>query len=74
MYHESGFFGNIYRQILQPPTKIVKLPKRTQNGLSCGYEERIPPRLSLRPLANYSLLVPISLGSFITWFTKYILN
>ncbi|XP_012349090.1 sphingomyelin phosphodiesterase 4 isoform X1 [Apis florea] len=71
MYHESGFFGNIYRQILQPPTKIVKLPKRTQNGLSCGYEERIPPRLSLRPLANYSLLVPISLGSFITWFTNY---
>lgn len=71
MYHRRGFFGSICRQILQSPTKVVKLPKRTQTGLSSGYEERIPPRLSLRPLANYSLLVIISLGAFIAWFTKY---
>lgn len=71
MYHRSSFLGNISRQILQSPTKVVKLPKRTQNGFSSGYEERIPPRLSLRPLANYSLLVIISLGTFIAWFTKY---
>ncbi|OAD53738.1 Sphingomyelin phosphodiesterase 4 [Eufriesea mexicana] len=57
--------------ILQPPTKVVKLPKRTQNGFSSGYEERISPRLSLRPLANYSLLITISLGTFIAWFTNY---
>ncbi|KAK9303627.1 hypothetical protein QLX08_004731 [Tetragonisca angustula] len=71
MYHRSSFFGSISRQILQSPTKVVKLPKRTQNGFSSGYEERIPPRLSLRPLANYSLLVIISLGTFIAWFTNY---
>ncbi|XP_050577223.1 sphingomyelin phosphodiesterase 4 isoform X1 [Bombus affinis] len=71
MYHRRGFFGSICRQILQSPTKVVKLPKRTQTGLSSGYEERIPPRLSLRPLANYSLLVIISLGTFIAWFTNY---
>ncbi|KAF3422129.1 hypothetical protein E2986_00413 [Frieseomelitta varia] len=71
MYHQSNFLGNISRQILQSPTKVVKLPKRTQTGFSSGHEERIPPRLSLRPLANYNLLVIISLGTFIAWFTKY---
>lgn len=71
MYHRSGFFGSISRQILQSPTKVVKLPKRTQNGFSSGYEERIPARLSLRPLANYRLLIIISFGTFIAWFTNY---
>ncbi|XP_043523577.1 sphingomyelin phosphodiesterase 4 isoform X3 [Frieseomelitta varia] len=71
MYHQSNFLGNISRQILQSPTKVVKLPKRTQTGFSSGHEERIPPRLSLRPLANYNLLVIISLGTFIAWFTNY---
>ncbi|KOC70912.1 Sphingomyelin phosphodiesterase 4 [Habropoda laboriosa] len=71
MYHRRGFLGSLCRQILQPPTKVVKLPKRTQNGFSGGYELRIPPRLSLRPLANYSLLVTISLGIFIAWLTNY---
>ncbi|CAK9821994.1 Sphingomyelin phosphodiesterase 4 [Anthophora retusa] len=71
LYHRRGFLGSLCRQVLQPPTKVVKLPKRTQNGFSSGYEERIPPRLSLRPLANYSLLVTISLGVFIAWLTNY---
>ncbi|CAK9809971.1 Sphingomyelin phosphodiesterase 4 [Anthophora plagiata] len=71
LYHRRGFLGRLCRQILQPPTKVVKLPKRTQNGFSSGYEERIPPRLSLRPLANYSLLATISLGVFIAWLTNY---
>ncbi|KAK1133969.1 hypothetical protein K0M31_011755 [Melipona bicolor] len=71
MYHRSGFFGSISRQMLQSPTKVVKLPKRTQNGFSSGYEERIPARLSLRSLANYRLLVIISFGTFIAWFTNY---
>lgn len=71
MYHRPDFFGSICRQILQPPTKIVKLQKRTENGLSSSYEKRIPPRLSLRPLANYSLLVTISFGMFMVWFTNY---
>ncbi|XP_076184127.1 sphingomyelin phosphodiesterase 4 [Ptiloglossa arizonensis] len=71
MYHQRGFFGSVCRQILQPPTKIVKLPKRTQDGFSSGYEERIPARLSLRPLANYSFLLTICLGIFIAWLTNY---
>ncbi|XP_053988733.1 sphingomyelin phosphodiesterase 4 [Hylaeus anthracinus] len=71
MYHQRGFFGSVCRQILQPPTKVVKLPKRTQDGFSSGYEERIPPRLSLRPLANYSFLLTMCLGIFIAWLTNY---
>ncbi|XP_076627571.1 sphingomyelin phosphodiesterase 4 isoform X2 [Colletes latitarsis] len=71
MYHQRGFFGSVCRQILQPPTKVVKLPKRTLDGFSSGYEERIPPRLSLRPLANYSLLLTVCLGMFIAWFMNY---
>lgn len=72
MYYRRGFLGSVCRQILQPPTKVMKLPKRTQNGFSSRYEERIPPRLSLRPLANYSLLAAMSIGIVITWFTKYV--
>ena len=74
LYQRCGFLGSICRQTLQPPTKIVKLPKRTNttpNEFSSGYEERIPPRLSLRPLANYSLLATIILGMFISWLTNY---
>ncbi|XP_043253713.1 sphingomyelin phosphodiesterase 4 isoform X1 [Colletes gigas] len=71
MYHQRGFLGSVCRQILQPPTKVVKLPKRTQDGFSSGYEERIPPRLSLRPLANHSLLLTVCLGMFIAWFMNY---
>ena len=71
LYHRRGFLGSVCRQVLQPPTKIVKLPKRTASGFSSGYEERIPPRLSLRPLANYSFLLIIILGTFIAWLTNY---
>lgn len=71
LYYRRGFAGSVCRQILQPPTKVVKLPKRTPQGFSSGCEERIPPRLSLRPLANYSLLLTITLGLFIAWLTSY---
>ncbi|KZC09713.1 Sphingomyelin phosphodiesterase 4 [Dufourea novaeangliae] len=71
MYNQRGFVGSVCRQILQPPTKVVKLPKRTSNGFSNGYEERIPPRLSLRPLADYGLLLSLALGMFIAWVINY---
>ncbi|XP_012146579.2 sphingomyelin phosphodiesterase 4 isoform X3 [Megachile rotundata] len=71
LYYRRGFLGSICRQILQPPTTVVKLSKRTQNGLSGSSEERIPPRLSLRPLANYSLLTTLTLGLFIVWLTNF---
>ncbi|XP_076653758.1 sphingomyelin phosphodiesterase 4 [Halictus rubicundus] len=71
MYHQRGFLGSICRKILAPPTKIIKLQKRTEAGLSSQYEERIPPRLSLRPLANYKLLSALGLGMFISWLLNY---
>ncbi|XP_031849675.1 sphingomyelin phosphodiesterase 4 [Nomia melanderi] len=71
MYHQRGILGSICRQILEPPTKIVKLPKRTQNGFFSGCEERIPPRLSLRPLANYKFLLALAFGMFFAWLINY---
>ncbi|XP_020299400.1 sphingomyelin phosphodiesterase 4 [Pseudomyrmex gracilis] len=71
MYNRRSFFGSICRQVVAPPTTIVKLPKRTLTGFTSGYEERVPPRLSLRPLANYSFLASVSLGVFIAWLINY---
>lgn len=72
LYNKQSFFGNISRQLLIPPVTVVKLPKRTPNGFISGCEERLPPRLSLRPLASYTFLISISCGIFIAWFTTYV--
>ncbi|KAK2581186.1 hypothetical protein KPH14_007988 [Odynerus spinipes] len=71
LYNKRNFLGSICRQVLIPPTMVVKLPKRTPNGFSSGYEERIPPRLSLRRLANNGFLVSISASMFIAWVTNF---
>lgn len=73
LYNRRSFLGSICRQLIAPPTTIVKLPKRTSNGFSSGSEERLPPRLSLRPLANYTFLMSISFGILIAWLTKYVI-
>ncbi|KAG7198867.1 hypothetical protein KM043_015693 [Ampulex compressa] len=70
-YNRRGFLGSICRRLLRPPTTVVKLPKRTTGGFFSGYEERLPARLSLRPLANYSLLGTIVFGTFVAWLTNY---
>lgn len=73
LYNRRSFLGSICRQLIAPPTTIVKLPKRTSNGFSSGSEERLPPRLSLRSLANYTFLMSISFGILIAWLTKYVI-
>jgi len=74
LYNRRSFLGSVCRQLIAPPTTIVKLPKRTSNGFSSGSEERLPPRLSLRPLANYSFLISISFGVLIAWLIKYVVS
>lgn len=71
LYNKQSFFGSIFRQLIIPPVTVVKLPKRTSNGFTSGCEERLPPRLSLRPLASYIFLISMSFGIFISWFTIY---
>ncbi|XP_046830955.1 sphingomyelin phosphodiesterase 4 isoform X4 [Vespa crabro] len=71
LYNKRNFLGSICRQILIPPTTIVKLPKRTINGFSSGSEELIPPRLSLRRLSSYGFLIFISASMFMAWITNY---
>lgn len=70
LYNRRSFLGSICRQLITPPTTIVKLPKRMSNGFTSGSEERLPPRLSLRPLANYTFLMSIAFGILIAWLTK----
>lgn len=69
LYNKQSFFGSIFRQLIIPPVTVVKLPKRTPNGFTSGCEERLPPRLSLRPLASYTFLISVSCGILISWFT-----
>ncbi|KAH0950302.1 hypothetical protein HN011_012496 [Eciton burchellii] len=71
LYNKRSFFGSICRQLVTPPTTVVKLPKRTSCGFTSGYEERLPPRLSLRPLASYSFLTSMLFGIFLAWCINY---
>ncbi|XP_025158099.1 sphingomyelin phosphodiesterase 4 isoform X2 [Harpegnathos saltator] len=71
LYNKRSFFGTVCRQLITPPTTVVKLPKRTPNGFTSGCEERLAPRLSLRPLANYTFLMSVSFGIFVTWMFNY---
>ncbi|XP_066596827.1 sphingomyelin phosphodiesterase 4 isoform X2 [Prorops nasuta] len=70
-FYRPGFIGKICRQILIPPTTVVKLPKRTPNGISPGGEKRLQPRLSLRLLANKSLLSTLGFGIFVSWASNF---
>ncbi|XP_014479776.1 PREDICTED: sphingomyelin phosphodiesterase 4 [Dinoponera quadriceps] len=71
LYSRRSFFGTVCRQLLVPPTTVVKLPKRTPYGFTSGCEERLPARLSLRPLASYTFLLVVMLGIFATWIFNY---
>lgn len=73
LYNRQSLLGSICRQLIAPPTTVVKLPKRTSNGFTSGSEERLPPRLSLRLLANYTFLMIISFIILISWLTKYVI-
>ncbi|KAJ8681355.1 hypothetical protein QAD02_017142 [Eretmocerus hayati] len=70
-YSREDFLGRIARQILRPPTTIVQLPKRTQNGFSSGYEKQLPPHVSLRSIASYHFLAGLALGFFFFWLLGY---
>ncbi|EZA53176.1 Sphingomyelin phosphodiesterase [Ooceraea biroi] len=71
LYNKRSFFGSVCRQLVTPPTTVVKLPKRTPSGFTSGYEERLPPRLSLRPLASYTFLASMLFGIFLAWCANY---
>lgn len=73
LYNRRSFFGSIFRQLIAPPVTVMKLPKRTPNGFIHGCEERLPPRLSLRSLANYTFLVSVSCGIFLVWLIEYVI-
>ncbi|KAI4503032.1 hypothetical protein M0802_002076 [Mischocyttarus mexicanus] len=71
LYKKRNFLGRICRQILIPPTTVVKLPKRTTNGFTSGHEELLPPRLSLRRLSNYNFLAYLLVNVSIAGITNY---
>ncbi|XP_015603161.1 sphingomyelin phosphodiesterase 4 isoform X2 [Cephus cinctus] len=71
VYNRNDFVGRLVRQILQPPTVVKKLPKRTTHGFSSSYEERIPPRISLRRFASHSFVTVMFLGMFSFWLIGY---
>lgn len=71
LYSKESFLGSVFRELIAPPVTVTTLPKRTPNGFTSGCEERLPPRLSLRPLANYSFLISVLLGIFVASFTNY---
>ncbi|XP_053595621.1 sphingomyelin phosphodiesterase 4 isoform X2 [Microplitis demolitor] len=56
MYNRNDFIGRIARKILQPPTTVIQLPKRTQSGFLPREERCLPPRLSLRILARHNFI------------------
>ncbi|XP_029171226.1 sphingomyelin phosphodiesterase 4 [Nylanderia fulva] len=71
LYSRQSFLGSIFRQLITPPVTVRKLPKRMPGGFTSGCEERLPPRLSLRPLASYSFVVSVLCSIFVAWLTNY---
>ncbi|KAH0560300.1 hypothetical protein KQX54_003305 [Cotesia glomerata] len=65
MYNRNDFIGRIARKILQPPTTVIQLPKRTSTGFLSREEHRLPPRLSLRFIARHDFSVLMIFGAFI---------
>ncbi|XP_014203452.1 sphingomyelin phosphodiesterase 4 isoform X2 [Copidosoma floridanum] len=70
-YNRETFLGRVTRQILQPPTTVVQLPKRTSQGFSSGYEKRLPPHVSLRSAASYHFLVYLAIGMSVFWMLSF---
>ncbi|XP_012272943.1 sphingomyelin phosphodiesterase 4 [Orussus abietinus] len=70
-YSRNDFFGRVVRQILVPPTTVIKLPKRVGCEFSSGCEEKLPPRISLRPLSRYGFLLFMTIGMFFSWIFGY---
>ncbi|XP_048509001.1 sphingomyelin phosphodiesterase 4 isoform X2 [Athalia rosae] len=70
-YDRPDIVGRFMRRVLQPPTVVKHLPKRTFNGFSSSEETHIPPRLSLRIVASHRFLVPMFLGIIILWIFGY---
>lgn len=71
VYIRPDIIGRLARRILQPPTIVKHLPKRTIDGFSSGDETHVPPRLSLRSMASHSFLLLTGLGMFISWIFGY---
>lgn len=71
IYTRNDLLGRIAHQVIKPPTIVVNLPKRTSNGFTSGSEVRIPPRISLRLMANYHILGSIIFGILFFWILGY---
>lgn len=67
VYERNDVIGRIARQVFIPPTTITQLPKRTEQGFYSGYEKSLPPRISLRFLANYRVIIGYFLGLLVAW-------
>ncbi|XP_015522196.1 sphingomyelin phosphodiesterase 4 [Neodiprion lecontei] len=70
-YNRRDIIGRLTRRLLQPPTVVKRLPKKSIAGFSSSEEIHIHPRLSLRAIASHSFLSFACLGIFISWIFGY---
>ncbi|XP_056639509.1 sphingomyelin phosphodiesterase 4 isoform X1 [Diorhabda sublineata] len=69
LYHRASFMGKLSREILCPPTTIYRYDKSTPG--SPRLSSNLPPRLSLRFLANYTFLGYLFFGAFVAYLLGY---
>ncbi|XP_044015762.1 sphingomyelin phosphodiesterase 4-like [Aphidius gifuensis] len=70
-YWRNDMIGRMAKRILQPPTIVRCLPKRTSKGFTLAQESELSPRLSLRILASYNFLVILILSILVFRFFEY---
>ncbi|XP_072391535.1 sphingomyelin phosphodiesterase 4 [Diabrotica undecimpunctata] len=72
LYHSTAFVGRLSREILCSPITIYRYDKSIPG--SPRISSNLPPRLSLRFLANYTFLGYLFFGAFIMWLFGYNIN
>lgn len=69
LYHNPSFFGRLSREILCPPITAYRYDKSTPGSPRMG--SNLPPRLSLRFMANYKFLGYLFFGALLAWIFGY---
>lgn len=71
VFGRNDFIGRVARRVLQPPTTIRELPKRTVDGMTQGQTINLGARLSLRTAAGYNFLAIMLVGAIVFWLMGY---
>lgn len=69
MYHNPTFWGRLSRELLCPPITVYHYSKSIP--WSPRVSNNLPPRVSLRFMANYQFITYFVIGALLAWLLGY---